>query len=90
TKALAALEQLVLLGCTTNTPYMARILRHKAFQAGETTTGFVADHADDLKAPIYEGDELAALLAAAAMAQPAFKRLSAAPGPAREIGEWRP
>ncbi len=89
-KAIKALEEMVLLGCTTNAPYLARILRHKAFQAGETTTAFVADYADDLAAPVYEGAQLQALLAAAALGQPAFQRLRAAPGPAPTIGAWRP
>lgn len=89
-KAVKALGDMVLLGCTTNAPYLARILRHPAFIAGETTTGFVVDHANDLAAPIYAGDERIAVLAAAALAQPAFKRLAAAPGPARTIGAWRP
>lgn len=38
-----ALQQTIILGLTTNIPYMLDILQDEAFQAGETTTNFLAE-----------------------------------------------
>ena len=42
--AIAALNELALLGVTTNIDYLARVLGHPAFRAGDLHTGFVAEH----------------------------------------------
>lgn len=39
-----ALEQTTLLGLTTNLPFLADVLEHPAFAAGELSTGFLAEH----------------------------------------------
>jgi propionyl-CoA carboxylase alpha chain/3-methylcrotonyl-CoA carboxylase alpha subunit/acetyl-CoA/propionyl-CoA carboxylase biotin carboxyl carrier protein len=61
-----ALEELVLLGVDTNIDYLARIARHPAFAAGELHTGFVEEHADQLRRSPLAAEEKTALLAAAA------------------------
>lgn len=40
----AALEQYIVLGLTTNIPFLLDVMRHPAFIAGETTTRFVDQH----------------------------------------------
>ncbi len=40
-----ALDQTVLLGVVTNRTFLATILRHPAFAAGEATTAFLSEHA---------------------------------------------
>ena len=42
-----ALDRTVCLGVTTNRAFLARVLRHPAFIAGEVTTGFLAGHFPD-------------------------------------------
>jgi geranyl-CoA carboxylase alpha subunit len=39
-----ALEDAVALGLTTNRTFLAAVLRHPAFRAGEATTGFIDQH----------------------------------------------
>jgi propionyl-CoA carboxylase alpha chain len=45
-----ALEDSVLLGTTTNRDLLARVLRHDAFLAGDTTTSFLGQHFGDPEA----------------------------------------
>jgi acetyl-CoA carboxylase biotin carboxylase subunit len=86
----AALGQTVLLGVTTNTAYLARVLGHPDFRAGATHTGFLDAHAGALAAPA-PGDEVErCLIAAAALASPRFDARLAAPEPLARMGEWRP
>src|SRR5207249_702232 len=40
----AALEETVVLGPTTNLPFLLDVLGHPAFLAGDTHTGFLAEH----------------------------------------------
>ena len=60
----AALQELVLLGVTSNRPYLQRILRHPTFAAGGATTRFLEECADDLAG----GDPTLGDLAVAALA----------------------
>ncbi len=46
----AALEAIEVAGVVTNVPFLARTLRHAAFAAGDTHTGFVEQHKADLLA----------------------------------------
>ena len=39
-----ALQEMIILGVTTNIPYLQAILDQPAFLAGQTTTGFLSDH----------------------------------------------
>ena len=91
-----ALGDYAVLGPTTNLPFLARIVAHPAFRAGETTTGFIA-----LLAPASAGEGATAearpprevLLGAAALAildREARARRSARPAnPWRTLGAWQ-
>ena len=41
-----ALKQTIILGLTTNIPYMLDILQEEHFRKGETTTNYLAEHFD--------------------------------------------
>ena len=43
-RLILALEDTVALGLATNRPFLAAVLRHPAFMAGEATTGFIDQH----------------------------------------------
>lgn len=43
----AALKQYVILGLTTNLPFLQAVIGHEAFRAGKTTTHFIAEHLPD-------------------------------------------
>jgi geranyl-CoA carboxylase alpha subunit len=68
----SAVERTVALGVRTNAAFLARMLRHPSFLAGDTTTTFIERHIDDLLAPASSrsggarGAEMAALFAALA------------------------
>jgi 3-methylcrotonyl-CoA carboxylase alpha subunit len=61
-----ALADYTILGTRTNLPYLRRILRHPAYGAGEVTTHFVEEHAEDLGPAEIPGaaDVAAALMSA--------------------------
>ena len=46
-----ALRETVVLGVTTNIPYLRAILAHPAFVAGHTSTNFLAEHLPDWSPP---------------------------------------
>jgi len=60
------LEQTVAFGVTTNQAFLASCLRHDVFARGDATTAFIAQHANELLAPLDHGGvpdvALAALL----------------------------
>ena len=88
--AIRALEETVILGCTTNTSFLARVLAHPEFQAGRVETGFIPAHADALAAPPLEDQERRVLLAAAALSNRDFlERVTAVPEPFASMGAWR-
>jgi acetyl/propionyl-CoA carboxylase alpha subunit len=83
-----ALSRYVLLGLTTNVPFLRDVIRHPVFQRGEATTRFVDEHFATWRprggAP---GDEVFVAAALASLAHPA------AGGPAPEAEDphspWR-
>jgi acetyl/propionyl-CoA carboxylase alpha subunit len=83
-----ALTETVLLGVTVNAAYLARVLRHPAFEKGETDTDFVQRHRDSLQAaPLTEAERRVLLaVAARALADPAARP---APPPYAAMGAWR-
>jgi acetyl-CoA carboxylase biotin carboxylase subunit len=84
----AALRETVLLGTTTNTAFLERVLAQPAFERGDTHTGFIDEHAGALSpAAIEPADELA-LVGAAALVSPRFDRRWAAPEPLASMGPW--
>ena len=89
-RSLTALDGLALLGVKTNIDYLARLLDHEAFRAGDLHTGFVVEHKAALSpAPIDETQRVQ-LLAAAALGFRDFQDLVlGTPEPYAAIGGWR-
>jgi len=83
----AALGDLAVLGVTTNTAWLARVLGHPAFAKGELHTGFIEEHADGLAPPPLDDGLRDALLAAAALS--AGHEVRAIPEPYASMGDWR-
>ena len=89
-RSIAALNELALLGVATNIDYLARVLDHEAFRAGDIHTGFVAQHREALAAPPVDRAALVQALAAAALGFRDFRDLAlATPEPYAAIGGWR-
>ncbi len=85
-----ALHDLVVLGLTTNIDFLGRVVRHKVFLAGKLHTGFIPQHAAELAAAVPSAETTAAVLAAAAPADPLFRRITfEVPEPYAAIGHWR-
>ncbi len=84
-----ALRSTVLLGTTTNTAFLERVLAQPAFVAGQTHTTFIDEHADALASPPADADTERCLVAAAALASPRFDARLAAPEPLASMGPWR-
>ena len=84
------LLDMALLGVANNSDYLARILAHAEFVAGKLHTGFLAEQAESLQAPVLAADELAVCAAAAALGQMETRRLLLdTPEPHASIGYWR-
>ena len=62
-RALHALSDTCFLGVKTNRDYLARILRHKAFQEGRVTTDFVKTYSKDLTPRALTKEDKALLIA---------------------------
>jgi acetyl/propionyl-CoA carboxylase alpha subunit len=89
-RCLSALSHLSVLGVTTNIDYLARVVAHDAFRAGELHTGFVSEHRADLAAPAPDHDTLDTALIAAALGYRQFSALAfGVPEPHASIGGWR-
>ena len=89
-RGLAALKDTLVLGVTTNVDYLARILSHPAYAAGQIHTGFIPQHAEDLNSPPLNENERNLLLASAALSNrgfidPAFQ----VPELYTFLGDWR-
>lgn len=87
---LKALNETLILGVTTNVDYLIRILDHPVFLAAKIHTGFIPDHAGDLKPPVLNNKERDMLLAAAALSSREFIDSSfTVLEPYSLIGNWR-
>jgi len=89
-QGIKALKDTLILGVTTNTDYLARILNHPSFLAGKVDTDFIPQYDKDLKSPTLNKEERNMLLAATALSSsefvdPAFK----VPEPHCFLGNWR-
>lgn len=85
-----ALENTVLLGVQTNTDFLARVMAHPAFVDGALHTGFLEEHADDLREPLLEESEIVAAVMAAALSAPDIRNLIFdSPEPYASMGAWR-
>ncbi|MGE0733480.1 MAG: acetyl/propionyl/methylcrotonyl-CoA carboxylase subunit alpha [Alphaproteobacteria bacterium] len=86
----AALQNLVLLGVTTNADFLDRVMAQPAFAAGALHTGFIEQHAPALAPAAPAADLVPVLLAAAADADRDFRDLLAhVPEPHASMGAWR-
>jgi acetyl-CoA carboxylase biotin carboxylase subunit len=93
-RMIAALQDYVILGCTTGIPFLLDVLEHPSFVRGDTHTHFIADHF-----PTWSGRELHRTIAAIAAAIDITRRqhtarvehqdgAGAAP-PWTTLGHWR-
>ena len=64
-KMRAVLDEMVVLGVTTNATYLGRVLAHDAFIAGDTTTSFLEEHKAALEALVATPEQIAVVLSAA-------------------------
>jgi len=89
-RAITALHDLALLGVQTNIDYLARVLGHPAFAAGELHTGFVTQHRTALAPGALAPATRDAVLIAAALGLRDFRDLVlGVPEPHASIGHWR-
>jgi propionyl-CoA carboxylase alpha chain/3-methylcrotonyl-CoA carboxylase alpha subunit/acetyl-CoA/propionyl-CoA carboxylase biotin carboxyl carrier protein len=90
TRGIRALKETVLLGVTTNAGFLRRIVEQPGFRAGETHTGFIAEHLDALIPPPPTPDQETLLVAAAALANPQITGAAeAVPDLHAAMGGWR-
>ena len=81
---------MALLGVTTNIDYLAVVLDHAAFRAGDLHTGFVTEHREALAAGEPSREQLDHALIAAALGFREFHNLAFdVPEPHASIGGWR-
>jgi len=91
-----ALRDYVIVGIKTTVPFLRDVVEHPAYVAGETNTGFIADHFDgwreDVPAELVE-KALAAAGAAELVGGPAKSYTdgdrAAAPTPWQTVGPWQ-
>jgi len=89
-RGVAALGALALLGVRTNIDYLAAVLDHPAFRAGDLHTGFVAEHAAALATlPPDSATRDRVLLAAALGLREVRELVEGVPEPHALIGHWR-
>jgi acetyl-CoA carboxylase biotin carboxylase subunit len=93
-----ALREYVIIGIGTTIPFLRDVIDHPAYVAGETNTGFVADHFDGWREAVPEGlmeKALAAAAVAEMAAGPAGRysdggsgRAAGGPTPWQTVGPW--
>jgi len=89
-RGLTALKDTLVLGVITNADYLARILSHPAYVAGQVHTGFIPEHVQDLSPPVLSEGERNLLLAATALSNRELSDLAfQVPEPYASIGNWR-
>lgn len=59
-----ALAQTRVSGVVNNRSFLMRVLGHEAFRAGKTSTDFIAEHQEALRADDFDNDQIASLAAA--------------------------
>lgn len=88
-RADAALRDTVLLGCTTNTAFLRRLIAHPAFVSGDVHTGFLDANPDIAAEPELPAFTLNTLLAAAALStRPMRDPVDSVPDLHAAIGPW--
>ena len=89
-RARQALRDTVLLGTTTNTAFLERVLAHPDFVVGNTHTAFLDEHPEVLTGRRPDAEEQRLLVAAAALASRRYDRRHTLLEPLASIGAWRP
>jgi 3-methylcrotonyl-CoA carboxylase alpha subunit len=85
----SALAELTLLGVPTNIDYLRRVVMHPQFLAGRLHTGFLTEHAEQLK-PVARPAAATAAAIAALLTEPGFRQAAYdVPEPHATIGYWR-
>jgi acetyl-CoA/propionyl-CoA carboxylase, biotin carboxylase, biotin carboxyl carrier protein len=85
-----ALSRLVLLGCETNTAFLARLIEHPAFAEGEIHTGFLDANPGIAAEPPPSPETVEKLLAVAALSlRPVRDAADAVPPLYAAMGGWR-
>lgn len=89
-RSVEALDELTVLGVTTNVDYLARVLDHPAFRAGKLHTGFVNEHATELAPPPLTAEQTHTAAIAAALGFREFHSVVFdTPEPYASMGPWR-
>jgi acetyl-CoA/propionyl-CoA carboxylase, biotin carboxylase, biotin carboxyl carrier protein len=89
-RGLKALKNTLVLGVITNADYLARILSHPDYVAGQIHTAFIPQHFDDLRPPVLSEEDRNLLLAAAALSSREFTDpVFQVPEPYSFLGNWR-
>ena len=89
-RACRTIADMLILGITTNVDFLARIIAHSAFSAGQIHTGFITQYRDDLNPPVLTKEQRNLLLAAAALSSREFMNPEFdAMEPYASIGNWR-
>ena len=86
----SALAQTAILGVKTNLAFLERVVRHPAFLAGETDTGFIERHRADLLPPASDVPLEALVAAASRVFLDERRAIADAPAsPWNDTGGWR-
>ena len=89
-RAIGALRDLAILGVRTNIDYLAGILDHEAFRAGDLHTSFLAEHASTLLPALSDRHVLEAAIIAGALGIRAFRDVAfGVPQPYASMDGWR-
>ncbi|RZM89668.1 biotin carboxylase, partial [Bradyrhizobium genosp. SA-3] len=89
-RAIGALRDLSVLGVRTNIDYLAGILDHEAFRAGDLHTGFLAEHASALLPELSDRQVLEAAIIAGALGFRTFRDMAfGVPQPYASMNAWR-
>ena len=89
-RGIQALRDCVLLGVTTNTSFLRRIIEQPDFQSGDVHTGFIGEHLDALIPPPPDEARKRLLVAAAALSnRQLVEAAEGVPEPHASMGAWR-
>ena len=92
-RLIAALSDYVILGVTTNIPFLTDVLRHEAFARGDTHTGFLAEHLPGWTPAAARVEDAVVAAALHRLLAPANGGRAEGPAPAtspyRTLGAWR-
>jgi acetyl/propionyl-CoA carboxylase alpha subunit len=93
TRLIEALGNYVILGVTTNIPFLADVLRHEAFARGATHTGFLAEHLPNWAPAAARVEDAVVAAALHQLLAPTSGGGAGGPAPApspyRTLGAWR-